>query len=70
MPEDYLEAAAAAREANGLWPDPTVLTYGDGRALEVADWAAGYDPEDPLDRAVQAARRAAFPEWGLDPFLD
>ncbi|WP_010532586.1 acetoin utilization protein AcuC [Brachybacterium squillarum] len=70
MPEDYLEAAAAAREANGLWPDPTVLTYGDGRGLEVADWAAGYDPEDPLDRAVQAARRAAFPEWGLDPFLD
>ena len=27
-------------------------------------------PEDELDRSVQSARRAVFPEWGLDPFLD
>jgi acetoin utilization protein AcuC len=31
-------------------------------------WDAGEgDPDDPVDRAIAAARRAAFPEHGLDP---
>ncbi|MFI6425466.1 acetoin utilization protein AcuC [Promicromonospora sp. NPDC050880] len=33
-------------------------------------WRDGYDPADPVDRAVQATRRAVFPLWGLDPLLD
>lgn len=33
-------------------------------------WASGYDPEDPLDRAVQATRQAVFPLHGLDIHFD
>jgi len=70
LPPEFLEAAARARAEHGLSPDPGILRFGDDRPLAVRDWERGYDPEDPLDRAVQAARRAAFPDWGLDPFLD
>ncbi|APX32784.1 acetoin utilization protein AcuC [Brachybacterium sp. P6-10-X1] len=70
LPLSYLEAEARARGEHGLSPEPAIRVYGDGRALAVRDWESGFDPEDPLDRAVQAARRGAFPEWGLDPFVD
>lgn len=70
LPPAFLEAAARARAEHGLSPEPGILTYGDGRPVEARDWSLGFDPEDALDRAVQAARRVAFPEWGLDPFLD
>ena len=70
LPQDFLEAAARARAEHGLSPDPAIVRFGDDRPLAVRDWEDGYDPEDPLDRAVQAARRGAFPDWGLDPFLD
>ena len=70
LPQDFLEAAARARAEHGLSPDPAIVRFGDDRPLAVRDWEDGYDPGDPLDRAVQAARRGAFPDWGLDPFLD
>nr|WP_246375360.1 acetoin utilization protein AcuC [Brachybacterium aquaticum] len=70
LPDGFLAAAATAREQHGLTPEPWLRHFGDDRPLEVRDWEQGFDPEDDLDRAVQAARRAAFPEWGLDPFLD
>jgi acetoin utilization protein AcuC len=70
LPQDFLAAAAQARAEHGLSPDPAIVRFGDDRPLAVRDWEEGYDPEDPLDRAVQAARRGVFPEWGLDPFLD
>ncbi|MEE1651863.1 acetoin utilization protein AcuC [Brachybacterium sp. J144] len=70
LPASYLTTEGRARTAHGLSPDPAMSRYGDGRPLAVKDWSAGFDPEDDLDRAVQAARRVAFPEWGLDPFLD
>ena len=70
LPEDYLVAAAHARAEHGLSPEPGLVMMGDGRPLQVRDWELGFDPEDELDRMIQAARRAAFPEWGLDPFLD
>ncbi|MDN5898715.1 MAG: acetoin utilization protein AcuC [Brachybacterium sp.] len=70
LPEAFLAAADAARAEHGLSPEPGIVTFGDGRPLAVRDWERGFDPEDALDRAVQAARRAVFPEWGLDPFLD
>lgn len=70
LPAAFLAAADEARLAHGLSPEPGLITFGDGRPLEVRDWEQGFDPENALDRAVQAARRGAFPEWGLDPFLD
>jgi acetoin utilization protein AcuC len=39
----------------------------DGADTEVRTWESGYDPADPVDRAVQATRQAVFPEHGLDP---
>lgn len=41
-----------------------------GRDIRWGSWAEGHDPEDPLDRAVMATRRASFAGWGLDPYLD
>ncbi len=45
---------------------PESLT--DGGTAEYRAWDAGEgDPDDPLDRAIAATRRAVFPEHGLDP---
>lgn len=41
-----------------------------GREISWQPWGQSYDPEDPLDRAVMATRRASFAGWGLDPYLD
>ncbi len=70
LPQEFLAAAERARTEHGLSPEPSVRSFGDDRPLAVRAWEHGFDPEDPLDRSVQAARRGAFPEWGLDPFLD
>jgi len=43
------------------------LTMTDDRTPVVASWEAGYDPDDPVDRAILATRKAVFPHWGLDP---
>ncbi len=51
---------ALAREA------PRRMT--DGAAGTWSDYADGHDPADPVDRAIQATRRAAFPYLGLDPW--
>ncbi len=41
----------------------------DGVAATYRAWDAGEgDPDDPLDRAIAATRRAVFPEHGLDPW--
>ncbi len=46
---------------------PELLT--DGADPTYQPWDAGEgDPDDPLDRAIAATRRAVFPEHGLDPF--
>ena len=45
---------------------PELLT--DGAEPTYRAWDAGEgDPEDPVDRAIAATRRAVFPEHGLDP---
>lgn len=41
-----------------------------GRSIEYGSWEHGYDPEDAVDMAVMATRRAVFPGWGLDPYFD
>jgi acetoin utilization protein AcuC len=41
----------------------------DGTTPTYQEWDAGEgDPDDPVDRAIAATRRAVFPEQGLDPF--
>ena len=57
------------------WLDQVVELYGreapgsmtDGADLRWQPWTAGFDPDDPVDRAVTATRRAVFPTLGLDP---
>ncbi len=53
------------RERTGV-AAPELMTDG-ADTTEVRTWESGYDPEDPVDRAVLATRKAIFPEHGLDP---
>jgi acetoin utilization protein AcuC len=46
------------------------LRMTDGRDPQYRSWAAGHDPEDAVDRAVMATRKATFPLHGLDPWFD
>jgi acetoin utilization protein AcuC len=55
------------RERYG-WNAPARMT--DGQAVWWRSWATGHDPEDPVDRAVMATRKAVFPLHGLDPWFD
>ncbi|GIH22451.1 acetoin utilization protein AcuC [Acrocarpospora phusangensis] len=43
------------------------LTMTDGRNPEYRDISQGFDPADPIDRAIMATRNAVFPFHGLDP---
>lgn len=43
---------------------------GDGAELWWRSWEVGYDPADPVDRAIMATRREVFPGLGLDPWFD
>ncbi|MFI6502270.1 acetoin utilization protein AcuC [Nonomuraea typhae] len=52
------------RERTGETPP---LTMTDGRIPEFRDLSGGYDPADPIDRAIMATRNAVFPQHGLDP---
>jgi acetoin utilization protein AcuC len=42
-------------------------TMTDGAPASFVPFAAGYDPADPVDRAIMAARAAVFPYHGLHP---
>ncbi|MUL41873.1 acetoin utilization protein AcuC [Streptomonospora sp. PA3] len=54
------------RERTGEVP-PLYMT--DGRTVEVTPFEAGFDPDDSVDQAIQATRRAVFPSHGMDPSL-
>nr|WP_239541498.1 acetoin utilization protein AcuC [Pseudoglutamicibacter cumminsii] len=43
---------------------------GDEAELWWRGWEMGYDPADPVDRAIMATRKEAFPGLGLDPWFD
>jgi acetoin utilization protein AcuC len=45
---------------------PQVMT--DGRHPDPRPWSGGYDPADPVDRAILATLRNVFPWHGLDPW--
>lgn len=70
LPAGFAERAAELARAHGLSLPHGLRTFGDGMALTTRPWSGGFDPDDPLDRMIQAARRASFPEWGLDPYYD
>ncbi len=41
-----------------------------GRHIDYGSFRDGYHPEDPVDIAIMATRRAIFPGWGLDAYFD
>ena len=43
---------------------------GDDVDLWWRSWEVGFDPNDEVDRAVMATRKAVFPLHGLDPWFD
>lgn len=43
---------------------------GDDVDLWWRSWEVGYDPGDPVDRAIMATRKELFPAFGLDPWFD
>jgi acetoin utilization protein AcuC len=53
-----------ARERTGSLPP---LTMTEGAPASFAPFSRGYDPSDPVDRAIIAARNAVFPLHGLVP---
>jgi acetoin utilization protein AcuC len=42
----------------------------DGADPQWQDWSSGFDPADPVDRAVRATQQAVFPAHGLALWLD
>ncbi|MGH3322159.1 MAG: acetoin utilization protein AcuC [Streptosporangiaceae bacterium] len=46
------------------------LRMTDGGRPEYRTWESGYSPEDPVDQAIMATRRAVFPLQGIDPMMD
>lgn len=49
---------------------PPPLVMGNGQRPWVRSWETGYNPDDPVDAAVLATRRAVFPALGIDPDPD
>lgn len=64
VPEDWLDYV---RNRFGHQGPPRMT---DGRDTWWRGWEVGYDPEDAVDRAVMATRKAVFPLHGLDPWFD
>nr|WP_231747873.1 acetoin utilization protein AcuC [Auraticoccus cholistanensis] len=60
-----------ATEIPTSWREPfddlAPATMGDGSDASFTPFAQGMDPESAVDQAIQATRRAVFPELGLDP---
>ena len=82
----HLVGVATGRPVDPATPTPDAWrehvgdTYGErapshmgdreGREIRYGRWEDGHDPEDPVDSAIMATRRAVFPGWGLDPYFD
>jgi acetoin utilization protein AcuC len=64
VPADWLEHV---RTRLGR-PGPAHM--GDGRDPWWRSWEVGYDPEDGVDRAIMATRKAVYPLYGLDAWFD
>lgn len=55
----------AATSGRCLGPIPKTMS--DGDEINFTPFAWGYDPADPIDQAIKATRKAAYPELGIDP---
>lgn len=64
LPADW---RAVALEVSEIEP---ARTLGSTEPVGWRPWKDGWDPADPVDRAVQATRKAVFPLLGLDPHHD
>ena len=64
LPPDYRE------HVFNLFGRAAPLTRTDGADPWARPWDSGYDPDDPIDRAILQSREACFPFLGLnvDPF--
>ena len=59
LPEEYCTFVESAMHR----PSPELMT--DGQTPWPRPFELGFDPEDPVDQAVLATRKAAYPAWGL-----
>jgi acetoin utilization protein AcuC len=48
---------------------PAPRQMSDGSAADFTPFDSGFDPDDPIDRAIMATRSAVFPAHGLFPGL-
>ena len=70
VPTDAPVPAVWREHAERVFGFPMPPTMGDGVTARVRDWSEGYDPGDAVDRAILAARNAAFEWHDLDPMYD
>ncbi|WP_165985205.1 acetoin utilization protein AcuC [Streptomyces sp. YIM 98790] len=61
VPDEWLAQVYALTRMRG----PSRMT--DGRRPSWRAWEDGYDPADPVDQAIRAARQAVYPAHGLLP---
>ncbi|HYN30129.1 MAG TPA: acetoin utilization protein AcuC [Dermatophilaceae bacterium] len=68
VPEEWLEHVRSTLGRSGPARmgdlDPAQLP------IWVQPWSLGYNPDNPVDRAVMATREAVFAHYGLDPYFD
>jgi acetoin utilization protein AcuC len=62
IPAEWLAYAKTRTDRTAV----AVMT--DGHDPLPRPWSGGYNPGDPVDRAIVATRRAVFPSHGLDPW--
>ncbi|MGN6634942.1 MAG: acetoin utilization protein AcuC [Oryzihumus sp.] len=68
VPEDWREHIRM--EYGRVAPQRMGDGVAEGGVMWWRSWEVGYDPEDPVDRAVLATRKAVFPLHGLDVWFD
>lgn len=64
VPESWRQLAS---RISGAEVPTTMGEVGEVGEVSFRPWLDGYDPADPVDRAIMATRRAAFPHLGLEP---
>lgn len=66
IPTEWTEHVREVYQKEG----PLLMGDRGGRDIRFGRWEDGYHPDDPVDSAIMATRRAIFPGWGLDPYFD
>ena len=68
VPEEWLDHVERTfgRRAPGRMGDLPA----DHLPIWVQPWIMGHNPDNPVDRAIDATRQATFSHHGLDPWFD